>query len=106
MLIKYLSDLNKILVKYDLETKYQFSYTKWPDGFIFELEETQQTGQTFSVFSSEDPLPNDIEDKYEKNIITYKEVIFEMIKRNINIHRANLSEVNNILFKIENKKEE
>ena len=95
--IEYLSDLNEILFKHELEANFQFIYTEYPGGFIFDLQEIHDTGQEFEVFNSEDLLPNDIEDKYENDEITYKEVLFKTIKTNIGVHITNLTKISNLL---------
>jgi hypothetical protein len=95
--IEILADLNDFLTENSKESIYQFIYSQSPNGFIFELEEFAFTGQSFVVFDSNERFSEEIEDKYEKDIYTYKEALVASIKYNIQTHIKTLEIIQNLL---------
>jgi hypothetical protein len=84
--IEILDELNDWLVQKNEEGKYQFIYTQSPNRFSFELEEFDTIGESYIVFDSNESLSGMIEEAYKANKLTFRQVVLEMIKRNIQTH--------------------
>jgi uncharacterized protein YnzC (UPF0291/DUF896 family) len=84
--IAILDELNDWLAEKNKERKYQFVYTQSPNGFSFALNEFKTLGHSYVVFDSNEPLSGMIEEAYEANDLTFRQIVLEMIKRNIQTH--------------------
>lgn len=91
--LKIVDKLNDLLYKNKKEEKYQFIYSQSPNGFHIEFQEIYKTGQTFLVFDSNEPIPESIEELYERDFLTYEDVVIKIIQHNIKLFEEYLEEV-------------
>lgn len=91
--LKIVDKLNDLLYKNKKEEKYQFIYSQSPNGFHIEFQEIYKTGQTFLVFNSNESIPENIEELYERGTFSYEEMVIKVIQHNMRMYREYLAEV-------------
>lgn len=97
--IEILDELNYLVSLKDSESKFQFTYSEAPGRFFFYVEEFETTGQSFLVFDSEEPIPEDIEKMYEEGNITFKQMVHLVIIEKLCVYLGLIHEISLIMDK-------